>query len=151
MLVFQGGAAILPSRGSSMTSSKDIWTAQIDTDGNKCAPSDGILSLSLPRDAHDSYVSVRAIAAGVPEVIPTDSRTQVTWPNAIPLIDGAEYELELDRGTGPVRWKIYRMPKEPSPTSESTEVFLAEHGCLEQLVAFARALPDDKIIPPAIK
>jgi hypothetical protein len=150
MLVFQRAAAILPSRGSSM-SSKDVWVAQMETGGNKCAPSDGILSISLPRGTHDSYLSVRAIAAGVPEVIPTKSRTQVAWPNAIPLVDGSEYELELDGHNGPVRWRTYRMPKEPPPTDESTEVFLAEHECLEQLVAFARALPDDKVIQPATK
>jgi hypothetical protein len=150
MFALQGAAAILSTRGDATTAPQDIWTALVDTNGNKCAPNDGNLSVTLPKEAHDSYLSVRAIASGAPEIIPTGSRTQVKWPKAIPFVDGAEYELELE-SKRPVRWKVYRMPEEPSPTNESTELFLAEHTCLEQLVAFARALPDDKIIPPATK
>jgi hypothetical protein len=146
MTAFQHAAAFLPPRsGSIANGSPNVWRTYFGTMGEKCAPFDGRLTIALPEGAHNTYLSIRAVEMGVAKIIATKSLNELKWPDDIPLVDGTEYELELNAVSDPVRWRIFRISRRDLSTQQIAE-FLVEHHCFEQLVALARSLPDDRVV-----
>lgn len=115
-----------------------VWRIDVTRGGTVCVADDTPLVLWRPDAAEAASLKI----AGSTIAWSAGNATLV-WPAAIPIDSGADYGLQLDPGSAPVRIRLVVIPAAPRSRIELAGALIS-HGCEGQLDRLLESLPVDE-------
>lgn len=127
------GAVRGPGDGGAIPRPTDVWQVDITQSGRACVAAGGRPTLWRP--ASDREVSLTITPqAGAPQTM-TWGRGQATlaWPAAIPIVDGASYQLSWTGAGAPTRLTARALAAVPASDIPALATALLANQCRGQL------------------
>jgi hypothetical protein len=118
------------------------WNLDVTQSGTICVAGKG-LKMWRPDSAAATKLTISKGAGAGATVDWPAGKAVIDWPAAVPISDGAEYQLALADGAEAQKVKFAMMPAVPAEAVDAAQV-LVDRGCQNQLDVLVEALSDEK-------
>ena len=118
-------------RATEVAHNPSIWDIDVTQSGKVCVADAAKLQLWRPESDSAAKITIRSGAGKSQEVSWAAGKASTTWPSALPITTGAEYQIDLpDSDQSNV--SFVTVPSAPSDLVAAAQL-LIENGCQNQL------------------
>jgi len=116
------------------------WNLDVTQSGTICATANG-LKLWRPDSSEATKLTIRKGGGAGTTVAWPAGKSTIDWPAAVPISNGAEYQLALADGPEAQKVNFAIMPAVPAEAVDAAKA-LVDRGCQNQLDVLVEALAD---------
>ncbi|HVM23681.1 MAG TPA: hypothetical protein VM308_10365 [Sphingomicrobium sp.] len=119
-------------RASEVARNPSIWDIDVTHGGKICVHDTSKLQLWRPETETEATVQIRAEDGSTQQLSWAAGKALVAWPSAMPVKNGASYQIEWPDTGEKNSISVVAVPKTPADIVGAAQV-LIEHGCMKQV------------------
>jgi hypothetical protein len=119
-------------RASEVAKNPSIWDVDVTQSGKMCVTNAGAVQLWRPDAEAAAKISIRSADGASQDIDWAAGKTSATWPAALPVKSGAEYQIEWPETGDKSSVTFVTVPGAPQDLVGAAQV-LIENGCEHQL------------------
>lgn len=116
-----------------VTRPSDVWHVDVSQSGRACIPAGGRPTLWRPNSERTVQLTITPQAGTAQTVSWNQGQATLDWPAAVPIVDGASYQLNWTGASSPVRLTARTLTGVPAGNVEAVATALVENQCRGQL------------------
>jgi hypothetical protein len=119
-------------RASEIAKNPSIWDIDVTQSGKICVSNASKLQLWRPETEGDVKISIRSSDGKSQDVSWAAGKSSIVWPSALPVTNGAQYQIEWPDTGDKSSVTFVNVPNAPTDLVGTAQV-LIENGCQHQL------------------
>lgn len=133
--------------GAQVMQPGNVWHVDVTTSGRACVAAGQAPILWRPDASRAVDLTITSQTGGVETVTWAKDQTTLIWPTAIPVADGASYQLNWEGARAPSRLTTRVVQPLPATDSEGLASALLANSCRSQLDVFIaqNEMPEDRV------